>query len=199
MRTILLGLCLLVACGGNDPTPTPAPGEPDAATTPPPDGLPVPNDGGEVRSCGGFAGMPCAAREYCDYPENTCGVADGTGTCKPRPAACPALVAAREVCGCDSKVHASECAAGVDGTDLNANGSCDKVAGKFACGYLFCDLSNEYCRAEPHAGSAETYSCVTLPVCRTAPSCACLAGERCGTQCEGDDKVGLTLTCPTAP
>jgi hypothetical protein len=198
MRTTLLALCLLVACGSSDRTPTP-PNEPDAATTPVPDAPAPPIDGAEVRTCGGFASAQCAANEYCDYAENTCGVADGAGTCKPRPAACPAIVAEHEVCGCDGKVHPSECASQVSGTDLNANGTCDKVAGKFACGYLLCDVRNEYCRAEPHARTAETYTCMTLPVCQNTPSCTCLAGERCGTTCAGDDKLGLTLTCPASP
>ena len=197
MRTTLLSLCLLVACGSSDRTPPPI--EPDAPVTPTPDAPPVPIDGPEVRTCGGFANAKCAANEYCDYTENSCGVADGAGTCHPRPVACPAIVAEREVCGCYGKVHASECAAAVDGTDLNANGSCDKVIGKFACGYLLCDLRTEYCRTEPHARTPETYSCMPLPVCQSAPSCTCLAGERCGTQCAGDDKLGLTLTCPATP
>lgn len=195
MRTTLLGLCLLVACGSDDRTPT---AEPDAATTPTPDAPPVASDGAGVRSCGGFASAKCVADEYCDYAENTCGAADLAGICKQRPVACP-VVPDHEVCGCDGKAHATECAAQADGTDLNANGTCDKVAGKFACGYLLCDVTTEYCRAEPHARGAESYTCMTLPVCRPSPSCACLAGERCGTACAGDDKVGLTLTCPATP
>ena len=196
MRTTLLALCLLVACGSSDRTP-PIPVEPDAATTPPPDAAttpPVP-DAAQVRSCGGFANLKCSADEFCDYEDNKCGITDGQGTCKPRPGACPAIVGP-EVCGCDGKAHSTECAAEVDGTDLNANGTCDKVVGKFACGYLLCDVRNQYCRAEPHASGPASYTCATLPVCQNTPSCTCLAGERCGTQCTGDDKVGLTLTCP---
>jgi hypothetical protein len=155
-------------------------------------------DGPAIRTCGGLANRKCAADEYCDYEVNNCGVADSDGTCQPRPVACPAILA-QEVCGCDGKVHSSECAAYVSGTDLNANGTCDKVAGKFACGYLLCDLRTEYCRAEPHARTPETYACMTLPVCQSAPSCGCLAGERCGNACAGDDKLGLTLTCPATP
>jgi len=191
MRMTLLGLCLLIACGGDDGVPNSGP---DAA-------IPVDAsgsiDGAMTRSCGGFANLKCKADELCDYADNTCGVADGAGTCKPRPVACPLLVE-HKVCGCDAKVHASECAAYIDGSDLSANGACDKVAGTFACGYLLCNLGQEYCRREPHPDAAETFTCVAL-LCADTPSCGCLANERCGDACTGDNTAGLTLTCPATP
>ena len=77
------------------------------------------NEGG---TCGGLAGIQCAADEYCDFPNNECGVADGTGTCKPRPEACPDIFS--PTCACDGKVYSSACDAAVHGIDVSANGGC---------------------------------------------------------------------------
>ena len=114
MRTIfrgLLSVVLFVACS-NDSSPTP----PDAQN----DAMP----GNTV--CGGFSPMPCAATEYCDYSSNSCGVSDDTGICKPRPQFCPA-VADPPVCGCNGMVYSSDCAAYLDGTDINTRSSCSVV------------------------------------------------------------------------
>jgi len=195
MRTSLLSLAvMLAACGSSD---KPGPGDsPDAPSDPTIDAGPT------QKLCGGLGALTCGADEYCNYEDNSCGAASGTadetGSCVKRPAACPALLG-RPVCGCDARVHISECATYADGTDLRAAGGCPKEPGTFECGYLLCSLANDYCRREPHATGPETFSCVTRPVCQGIPSCACLAGERCGTACAGDDRTGLTLTCPATP
>jgi hypothetical protein len=171
----------LGACGGDARTP----GGPDAA-----------GPGGPGVTCGGFARLPCAASEYCDFPDNNCGVADQSGTCKPRPETCP-LVAGRPTCGCDLKVYAGECPLYRAGTDLNASGGCDVMPGWFACGYTQCNLQTQYCLHDPITKTGATFSCVEIPRCASQPaSCACLAGERCGNACTGDAAAGLTLTCP---
>jgi hypothetical protein len=188
MRITLLGLVFLFACGGGGR------GGPDASSDGGGGG-----DGGEVGGpCGGLAGRRCTATEYCDYADNTCGIADGQGVCKPRPSACPLIVGA-PTCGCDGKVYSGECPTYTGGTDLNANGTCVLVTGRFACGYLQCDLATQYCRRDPQPSSADTFTCIPLPACTGMPSCTCLATQPCGTDCAGDAKVGLTLTCPPKP
>jgi hypothetical protein len=221
MRTTLLGLAFVIACGGSgrtNPEPEPDAQEPADAT--------IAGDGPPGAACGGFSARPCAANEYCDFPLNTCGVADETGTCKRRPDACPLIdptgedrppfggpagaavevptprdstssIVGRPVCACDLKVHPSDCLAFSDGFDLNANGSCDVPAGNFACGYAVCNLQTQYCRHEVKPPAADLYSCLALPpACTTAtPACGCLRDQPCGTACTGDARVGLTLLC----
>src|SRR5262245_56215132 len=126
MRIILLGFVFVVACGGHGRNDVDASSGGDAS-----------RDGAVGGPCGGFAGKQCEPNEYCDYPTNSCGVADESGTCRERPGACP-LVVGPPVCGCDGKVHSGECALYVDGSDLNANGGCPRPAGRFDCGYAQC-------------------------------------------------------------
>lgn len=184
MRIAWLGFVFLVACGGGGR------GSPDAQGG---DG-----GGGTGAACGGLAGGRCSASEYCDYTDNGCGVGDTSGTCKARPAACP-LIAAMPTCACDGNVYAGSCAAYAAGVDLNAHGTCDVIAGRFACGYTQCDLASQYCQRDPQRGAPDTFTCMPLGSCSGTPTCACLASQPCGNACAGDARVGLTLTCPPKP
>jgi hypothetical protein len=188
MRIIMLGLVVLGACGGSGR------GGSDASA----DDASGDGSSGGGALCGGLAGRRCTDTEYCDFVDNTCGVADEQGTCKPRPGACP-LVVGPPTCGCNGQVYTGMCEAYHDGTDLAASGGCDVAAGRFACGYLQCTLASQYCLRQPQAHGPETFTCAPLPNCSTTPSCSCLAGERCGNGCTGDSKVGLTLTCVPTP
>src|SRR5215813_3378517 len=119
MRIHLLGLVFLLACGGSrSPSTSDASGPGDGAA-----GDGAGGDGAPSGSvCGGFADPPCSATEYCDYPDNGCGIGDQTGTCKPRPDLCPLgaaapAIAATPTCACDSNIHGSECDAAQAGFD----------------------------------------------------------------------------------
>jgi len=81
------------------------------------------------------------------------------------------------------------------GFDLNARGTCAMAPGKFACGYVQCNLDSQDCLHEVHPSEADTYSCVGQPACGSQSGCACLANERCGRACTGDATAGLTVTC----
>jgi hypothetical protein len=187
MRMILFSLVFVIACGGSGRT------GPDADTdavapidgaidgTKPPSGL-----------CGGLIPVECKPTEYCDYADNSCGIADAPGICKRRPDACPLVD--RPVCGCDGQIHSSDCIAFSDGFDLSANGGCSLPATSFACGYAVCELSTQYCRRDVKAtDDADVYQCVNLP--QACTSCPCLRSEPCGESCTGDARTGLTLTC----
>lgn len=176
----VLGMCL-AGCGGDSSSSSPGP---DSGTS---------SDGGTGVACGGLAGAPCANDEYCDFANNTCGIADESGTCRKRPDACPAIVG-QPVCGCDGKVHSGACETYMDGLDINANG-CTVPKEDFACGYAVCDLDTQYCLHDAKNADAP-YRCVALPAaCATSEACSCLAAEPCGNACTGDAATGLRLTC----
>ncbi|HEY2902900.1 MAG TPA: Kazal-type serine protease inhibitor domain-containing protein [Polyangia bacterium] len=74
------------------------------------------------KTCGGIAGLPCGAGEYCQFPVGDCKVADASGTCASMNIACAADV--MQVCGCDGKTYFNECAATVAGANIASTGSC---------------------------------------------------------------------------
>ena len=188
MRTIFISFVFVIACGGSGRTgpdaDTDAVSPIDAAI----DGALPP---GEL--CGGLISAECKSNEYCDYADNSCGIADAPGVCRRRPDACPLAVVGHPVCGCDGKIHSSDCIAFSDGFDLAANGGCALPAEAFACGYAVCDRQTQYCRHDVKGPEADIYQCVTLPQGCTA--CPCLRTEPCGERCTGDARTGLTLTC----
>lgn len=197
MRTYLTSILFLAAAGCSS----------NSAKTANPDGGGGPTDGGPGSggtgvACGGLAGAHCEANQFCDYAENTCGAADGAGTCKTRPTVCPLgetpQIAGQAYCGCDGKVYSGECAANLAGTDINANGGCTLEPDRFACGFLECDLATQYCLHNPQAASPDAaYACAALPqACGNPATCGCLSAVQCGDHCAGDGKAGLTLTCP---
>jgi hypothetical protein len=198
MRIPLLGLVFLLACGGSSHSTSDA-GPGDGASG---DG----SSGGTGTMCGGLVPRQCAATEYCDYPDNDCGIGDQIGICRTRPQVCPlsatgapALVA-MPTCACNGMVYGGECDAYRAGADLDAQGGCDLPAGEFACGYLQCLIGKQYCRRQPHTTGPETFACLALPAaCSGTPGCACLASEPCGTSCTGSSGAGMTLACAPAP
>src|SRR5689334_4819324 len=87
-------------------------------------------------------GRPCAAGEFCDYPDDAfCGAADGTGVCLPRPEVCDTVF--DPVCGCDGASYSNECQAHAAGTDVAMHGECgttpDPCAPQTARGEGMCD------------------------------------------------------------
>ncbi len=147
--------------------------------------------------CGGFAGLQCAADEYCDFPDDLCGGADGSGVCKPRPEGCNNIY--QPVCTCDGTVAGNDCDAYSQGLDVSILGGCTPPDGMFACGVGFCDKAMFYCRKtlSDVGGYPDSYECQALPAgcAGGAPTCACLADQPCSDMCAEADG-GVTLTCP---
>jgi hypothetical protein len=147
--------------------------------------------------CGGKGGIPCAADEYCDYPDKLCGNADGTGTCMPRPMGC--LQYEQPTCGCDGMVYDNPCYANAAGVDVANDSRCKAPPGEFGCGAYFCQQAGYYCEMDGSdvANTPSAFSCKPLPAaCGTPPSCACLAGAMCGNLCAPTGDGGFRVTCP---
>ena len=187
-------VCWVPGCGDSGgQTADAPPGTPDS----PPGTIDASPDAPIGAVCGGKSGTTCSATQYCDFPDNGCGFADGTGVCVDRPTACPDPIF-QATCACDGTVYGSACDAYLAGADLNEYGTCPLADGAFACGYLQCDKLGQYCQhTVPGVPDAEdSWECVTMPACPTQwPTCGCLAGEPCGSDCTGDFNTGLTLTC----
>ncbi len=158
-------------------------------------GVPNPDGGGSGLSCGGFGGELCPANEFCDFGTNSCGASDETGTCRARPVSCPDFF--DPVCGCDGQIHGNECDANAVGVDLNASGGCPLDATQFACGPRACQRGAEFCQraGSDIGGEPDSFACLTLPQTCSSPTCSCLAGESCGTNCVDEGNGALTVTC----
>jgi len=81
-----------------------------------------PVTGGEPTMCGGIAGLQCGAQEFCEFQANTCGAADQSGICAPKPEFCTREF--RPVCGCDDKTYANDCERRAAGVALLKEGEC---------------------------------------------------------------------------
>jgi hypothetical protein len=160
------------------------------------------NTGGSTSTggpCGGKSGSVCESSQFCDFPDDICGAADGQGECTPKPDACPDNV--DPVCACDGKVYNNACEAQAAGNDLKTLGGCAPPIGEFPCGSGFCAKDKEYCEVviSDVGGEPNSYSCKDLPANCTSmdpPQCACLSDVSCGTMCQAADSGGLTVTCP---
>ena len=82
----------------------------------------------DVPVCGGFLGIPCGPKQYCEYPTGAvaCGMADQFGRCEPRPEFCPQIIIDGGVCGCDGKDYGNGCFAAQAGTSVAHIGPCAK-------------------------------------------------------------------------
>ncbi|MFO0615097.1 MAG: hypothetical protein U0414_21075 [Polyangiaceae bacterium] len=77
---------------------------------------------GGTTICGGKQGVPCAADEYCDYADGSCGAADGTGICVSKPLGCTADCPG--VCACDGSFFCNACGAAEQGLDVSSSSAC---------------------------------------------------------------------------
>ena len=80
--------------------------------------------GAAQKICGGEQGLQCGPGELCRWaPPGSCGNADGTGICTPKPGgACPADCPG--VCGCDGLPYCNACEANAAGVDVSATSNC---------------------------------------------------------------------------
>ena len=90
--------------------------------------------GGTGKTCGGLAGLPCAAGEICDLPTGHC-CCDYFGTCAAKPQVCAAVY--QPVCGCDGRTYANDCTRQAAGVSKLSDGACATGdAGATTCGQV---------------------------------------------------------------
>lgn len=81
--------------------------------------------------CGGIAGLPCDAGEYCKLETGQC-CCDIMGECEAIPDACTTDV--QLVCGCDGVTYSNSCAAASAGVSVDHQGACDGGGGSGGAG-----------------------------------------------------------------
>ena len=122
---LVLGISALAGCERSTPS-----GPTAAAAVPAPAAARGGGGGtGGDKICGGIAGLPCDAKQFCEFPVGVCSsIADGTGVCKPQADACPAVYA--PVCGCDNRTYGNDCERQAAGVSALHAGECDRRAGE---------------------------------------------------------------------
>jgi Kazal-type serine protease inhibitor domain len=76
------------------------------------------------RACGGFIGLNCDGRMWCQKPAGQCATPDIMGKCATVPTLCPMIL--RPVCGCDGKTYINDCLRQHARAQLNHAGICRK-------------------------------------------------------------------------
>ncbi|MCG8555851.1 MAG: hypothetical protein MJD61_11280 [Proteobacteria bacterium] len=132
-----------------------------------------------LQECGGLAGVPCPAGQYCKIQPGVCLViADVGGLCEPLPTVCTDHV--EPVCGCDGTTYGNPCEAAAAGASIAGTGACGGGLPKACGGWLgqTCG-AGEYCAYQPgqHCGAADAAAtCLPRPrMCPMlgAPVCGC--------------------------
>lgn len=144
-------------------------------------------------TCGGIAGFPCDAGQFCRLPPGHC-CCDFQGTCVIPPQACPLYI--DPVCGCDQVTYSNPCFADMAGASIDHWGACRSGCGRPndpPCpNASFCKFAPGACGPTPEGGfcTPRPTACpdVWLPVC----GCD---GTTYGNECDAD-AAGVSVRHP---
>jgi len=164
----------------------------------PGDGAALVDAPGISAACGAATDPPCAGLTYCEWSDNLCG-ARTHGACATIPRGVLCVISSAPACGCDGKNYPGECEAAKAGVDVSSNADCPAPAGRFRCGWSYCQHDAQFCSAQVGGAISNpgNYTCTPLPAaCNGVSSCACGTGgsTMCSANAEGD--VTVTLAVP---
>ncbi len=133
--------------------------------------------------CGGFAGTPCDAGQFCRLNPGEC-CCDFQGICLPIPVGCPEYF--QPVCGCDGVTYDNECFAAEASVSVDHDGPCERPCGP---NHPPCD-ANQFCKYPMGSCGSATAGgmCTAIPTgCPDVwdPVCGC-DGMTYGNECEAD-------------
>jgi hypothetical protein len=128
--------------------------------------------GSTGKTCGGFAGLLCAAGEFCETPAGSCNEPEGSGNCAIKPQVCSTL--SQPVCGCDGKTYPNDCYRLAFGASKSHDGACATDGGQ--------DVGPAFDALSPAALCTATGGTVSSSLCCSATADfpnSCLVGA-CG-------------------
>jgi hypothetical protein len=145
--------------------------------------------GSTGKTCGGFAGLLCAAGEFCETPAGSCNEPEGSGTCVVNTGtACPMYI--MPVCGCNGRTYNNDCLRRAAGVSKQSDGACVTDAGQ--------DVGLSADASSPAEQCTATGGQVTSTLCCSSATDFpnfCLVGA-CG--CDPDYSHTIsTCTCTT--
>lgn len=135
--------------------------------------LPMRAEKAAAQICGTRGAGPCPDGEYCQFPDDMCGKADGPGVCTPMPVDC--TPSDEPVCGCEGTTFANDCERQRAGVGYGTPGECrtDARCQIGGCSGELClpagsDAGMSICLWKPE------YACYQqLGVCETQADGAC--------------------------
>ncbi|MEE2645499.1 MAG: hypothetical protein VYD19_11250 [Myxococcota bacterium] len=144
----------------------------------------------------------CPDGQYCDFPNDDCGIYGGSGICQPRRND-PCDPGGSGACGCNGMQGFSSCDLYNAGTDFNRYGGCqiDFIGeDQFLCGNQSCDAQTDYCSITMNdvAGPDQPEffaACLPRPEGCAQGNCDCLAlPELPGVQCYSENGYSVVLS-----
>ncbi|MBC8073708.1 MAG: hypothetical protein IAG13_35635 [Deltaproteobacteria bacterium] len=146
--------------------------------------------------------VSCAGDAFCDYGSASGWPSCGEkGICVAFPEACDEIDL--PLCGCDGVLYDNACEAAAAGVGTQGAAGCTAPAGRFACGFEFCESGTAFCEHVIGHGQPESWDCRALACTGDLEGCACITDPSpCGDPhyfpgqfCSGVANGGTELTC----